>query len=175
MKTSLILVLLAFVLRAVASDGVWYDGDKVAPDRPFQKAKAGFGVQLQLTKKLSFFTEWYSPETPRFELARTAQVGDKVYSALFFFGAGKNPKGESHITFFGRVVGPNGKPIQEFKDVRAVQGPNRSIGYDLSLSEGYMIAEFSAASEKGVYTFEVTVTDHVKNVSIPLVQKIELK
>jgi hypothetical protein len=175
MKTVHLLLLLALLSTAVASEGVWYDGDKIAPDRPHQKAKAGLGVQLQLTKKESFFTDWASPQTPRLEIARTAEAGDKVYSVLFFFGAGKDKKDESHVTFDGRVLDPKNKPIQEFKDVRAIQGPNSASEYDLRLSDGHMMAQFSAASEKGVYTFELTVTDHIKNVSLPLAQKIELK
>ena len=62
---------------------MWYDGDKIAADRPHQKAKAGLGVQLQLTKKESFFTDWASPQTPRLEIAQIAEVGDSVYSVGF--------------------------------------------------------------------------------------------
>jgi len=159
----------------MASPGVWYDGNKVAPDRPHQKAKDGLGVQLQLTKNAAFFSDWALPPPPSLQIVRTAQAGDRVYSVLLFFGAGKNPKGESNVTFSGRVLDPQGKLLQTFDDVRVLQGPNRAGEYNLCLSEGYMTAQFSAESRKGIYTFELTVTDHVKMVSIPLVQNIELK
>ena len=176
MKTISLLFSLALVSGALAaSPGVWYDGNKILPDRPYQKAKEGLGVQLQLTKNLAFFTDWALPKTPHFEIDRTAQAGDKVYSALFFFGAGTDQKGESYVTFSGRVLDPHGMPIQTVQDVRAVRGPNSSGPYNLRLSDGYIIVQFSNGSQKGTYTFEVTVTDHVKNVIIPLVQTIDLK
>ena len=170
-----LVMFLAFASTVMASPGVWYDGNKVAPDRPYQKAKDGLGVQLQLTKDAAFFTDWALPQPPNLAIARTAQIGDRVYSVLLFFGAGRNPKGESNVTFSGRVLDPQGKPLQAFEDVRVLQGPNRADEYNLCLSEGYMTAQFSAESRKGVYTFELTVSDHVKMVSIPLVQTIEMK
>lgn len=175
MKTAHLLLLVALLSTAGASEGVWYDGDKIAPDRPHQKANAGLGVQLQLTKKESFFAEWASPQTPRLEIARTVEAGDKVYSVLFFFGAGKNMKGESRVTFTGRVLDPQNRFVQQFKDVRVIMGPNSAGEYDLRLSDGHVMVQFSTVSEKGIYTFELTVTDHLKKVSLPLIQKIELK
>ena len=175
METLHFLLLLVLVSTATASEGVWYDGNKIVPDRPHQKAEAGFGAQLQLTKKESFFTNWASPQTPQLEIARTAEVGDRVYSVLFFFGAGKDKKGGSHVTFTGRVLDPEGKPIQEFEDVRAIQGHNSAGEYDLRLSDGHMMALFSAASKKGTYTFELIITDHIKKVNLLLSEKIDLK
>jgi len=175
MKITHLILLLALFSAAAATEGVWYDGDKIAPDRPHQKAKAGLGVQLQLTAQESFFTDWASPQTPRLEIVHTASAGDRVFSVLFFFGAGKDKKGQSYVTFSGRVLDPRGKPIQEFNDVRVIHGPNSAREYDHGLSEGHMMVQFSSTSEKGTYRFEVVVNDHVKEVTLPLEQKIELK
>jgi hypothetical protein len=170
------LILLSLVFASICvAQSAWYDGDKIAPDRPNQKAKGGFGAQLQLTNDPSFFTKWATPETPNLVMARFAAIGDRVYSVLLFIGAGKNADGESFVSFHGRVIGPDGRPIQEFKDIRVIHGLNRARDYDIGLSEGYVLASFSNESAKGVYTFELTVTDHVKNVDLKLEQKTELK
>jgi hypothetical protein len=175
MRITHFLLFCTLLSSAVASGGVWYDGDKIAPDRSHQKAKDGLGVQLQLTNDASFFDDWALPHPPNLKITHIAQVGDTIYSVLLFFGAGKDKKGESNVTFEGRVLGPDGNSLQEFKDVRVVHGPNLAGEYDLGLSEGHMIAQFSKASLKGTYTFEVTVTDHIKKVSILLLQKLERK
>ena len=175
MKTARFIFSLAFISTALAQPGVWYESGKEVPDRPYQKAKGGFGVQLQLTKNASFFTDWALPQTPKLEIAKTARAGDKVYSVLFFFGAGKDNNGDSEVSFAGRVLNPAGEPIQEFKDIRAIRGPNSSKEYDLCLSDGHVMISFSAAGDKGFYTFDLNVTDHVKKVILSLSQKVEFK
>ena len=176
MKTLHFALFLALISAAsAASPGVWYDGDKEAPDRPHQKAKQGFGVQLLLTKNESFFTEWLSPTPPKLEVTSTATAGETVYSVLLFFGAGKDKKGNSKVTFSGHVTAPDGKVIQEFKDAIALDGPYSGSPYDLSLSVGYARISMAKEGGKGTYSLEITVTDHIKKLSIPLVQKIELK
>lgn len=175
MKTLHLVLFLALVsVVSGASLGVWYDGDKVAPDRPHQKAKQGFGVQLLLTKNESFFTEWLSPTPPKLEVSSTATAGETVYSVLLFFGAGKDKNGDSKVAFSGRVTAPDGKVVQEFKDAIALDGPYSGSPYDLSLSIGYARISMAKEGGKGTYSLEIVVTDYVKKLSIPLVQKIVL-
>ncbi len=176
MKTLHLVLFLGLVASAyAASPGVWYDGDKEAPDRPHQKAKKGFGVQLLLTKDETFFKAWESPAPPKLEIAKTAMGGDSVYSVLLFFGAGKDKSGKAKVTFSGQVTAPDGKILKKFKDAVALDGPYRGSEYDLSLSAAYVGFQMARKEGKGIYTLEITVTDHVKDVSIPLIQTIELK
>ncbi len=176
MKTLHLVLFLGLAASAfAASPGVWYDGDKEAPDRPHQKAKKGFGVQLLLTKDETFFKAWELPTPPKLEVAKTAEGGDSVYSVLLFFGAGKDKSGKAKVTFSGHVTAPDSKVLKEFKDVVALDGPYRGSEYDLSLSAAYVGFQMAKKEGKGIYTLEITVTDHVKDVSIPLIQTIELK
>lgn len=176
MKSLHLLLFLGLAASAfAAAPGVWYDGDKEAPDRPHQKAKKGFGVQLLLTKDETFFKAWESPTPPKLEVARTAVGGDSVYSVLLFFGAGKDKSGKAKVTFSGHITAPDRKVLKEFKDVIALDGPYRGSEYDLSLSWAYASFQMAKNEGKGIYTLEITVTDHVKDVSIPLIQNIELK
>jgi hypothetical protein len=176
MKIARLLLLLVFVGPVFATEGVWHDGDKIAPERPFQKAASGFGAQFFLTGDKSIFTTWYtSPDAPHFSFNIVAKTGDVYYTALTFFGAGKDDKGNSDVTFAGRVLDPKGTVLQVFDDIRALKGPNGSTGYDLSLAEGYLAVSFTTHSVKGVYRIELKVTDHLKKVTLPLVQTVQLK
>lgn len=176
MKTLHLVLFLGLLVAAFgASPGVWYDGDKKAPDRPHQKAKKGFGVQLLLTKDEAFFKAWESPTPPKLEVAKTAMAGDSVYSVLLFFGAGIDKSGKAKVTFSGHVTAPDGSVLRDFKDVIALDGPYSGSEYDLSLSAAYVGFQMARKEGKGTYTLEIVVTDHVKRVSIPLVQTLELK
>ncbi len=162
----------------VYSDGGhWFDSyGKVSQDHLYQKSRDGFGAMIYLTTQKDFIgTFERSPFLARLEIPESAHAGEKYYALLIIFGPGKDLNGRSFVTFTGRVRDPNEHEYQEYADAIVLKDFNSAPDARLHISNSRITLQFTRESLPGDYTVDLVVTDHIKHVSLHLVQAIRLE
>jgi hypothetical protein len=162
---------------AYSSDGFWCDSDgKVTQDHLHQKVRDGFGAMIYLTPHKDFIESFErSPFVARLESPDSAHAGEKYYALLIIFGPGKDLNGHSFVTFTGRVRDPNEHNYQEYVDAIVLKETNTSPDARLRISNSRITLQFTHDSIPGEYVVDMVVTDHIKHVSLHLMQTVRLE
>jgi len=147
----------------------------VAQPQPMALEAKGFKGFLAVTDDANFYTDWKKPETPTIRKIENVSRGQKIFAIVIFSNIGANEKGAGNVTFDFSLKGPDGTFVDKRENVDALAGrPPSPIGI-LMLSCRPVWVKFDQSDPSGEYTFHVMLTDHVKNVTLPLMYKVQLK
>ena len=160
-------VLLMTLLPARGAES-WQKDGKPAPNTPSMKSKNGFGAQLFLTENAQVIQDWNKPETPKITPAEKARRNVPIFTVLLFVEPGIDPAGMANVTCDIVVRKPDGSVYGQQKNTVVWKHKYLAASHALQLSEGYMGIRIEPKDPSGIYTVEVIVRDHIKNIQLPL-------
>jgi hypothetical protein len=134
------------------------------------KAQGAFGAQLWLVEGRQFFEDWRKPETPSINPVNIVQRGLPIYTAIIFYGAGRDQGGLSNVTYTITVKRPDGSVYQQRNDAIGWQNLAASDERQLLLGRDSMGIIIGPDDPAGRYTVEAVVRDNAKRTELSLMQ-----
>ncbi|MGG6343999.1 hypothetical protein ACQ5SA_12210 [Stenotrophomonas indicatrix] len=174
---ALAMMALMLPLTALASDG-WIDSNgKAVPQTDTMKSKDGFAASLLVTSDADWQAKWETPPetTPGFTEASEVQLGGELFLLIFL----SNPQLDEYrvpkVHCDLRMLRPDGSTSVDERDVpcftAALPGPPTLL-YMTNLHLKF-VAE--AGDPKGTWTAQVVVRDLLRNVSLPLQARFDVR
>ncbi len=134
------------------------------------KSKGNFGAQLWLINDADFFLNWRKPETPAIRPVEIAVRGQALYTAIVFYGAGRDDKGLSNVSYDITVRRPDNSVYTLSRDLVGFQNLGATDDKQLYLGRNYVSINIGPADPAGLYTVETNVHDNIGRTELPLVQ-----
>lgn len=161
--------LVASAALAGADGWVTHDGEAV-PDTAYRKSVDGFGGWLVVTPDADWPRKWDAPprDIPRLETAQYVDYGDRLTILAFYTNPATDAAGEIDIRCDVLVTRPDGTVASRARDRRCASPEHEGDLQALRLS--WTVVEYlgERSDPTGRWTVEITITDAVRGVSIPL-------
>jgi len=150
----------------------WIENGKPISSRSNVKIVNGVGVMLFLTDNPQLFEDRKKSGTPKLNPLVKINRGISVYTALLLSDPGVNASGSADLTFDLRVRKPDGTLLAETKEVVCWNGRYNVPAHNLQLSQGHI--QITPEDVSGIYTVEIIVKDHIKQIEIPVQTTFEV-
>ena len=176
MRNAVLLVLILISGVAGAEVG-WKDRDgNPVPDSESQKSIAGFGGLLVMTPDEDWEEKWNTPPEvgPQFSHTSKVERGGKLFILTMFTNPQIDDAGAAHITIDIDIKRPDGSSSMHTADAVCFQG---ELGppYNVYLC-GPVVGFIGEESDPaGTWSVQITLTDELRKVSMPLVTRFELR
>jgi len=180
-KFLLIAALLIPFTSVYAQSENWRDQNgKPLPETPSVKSHDGFGGTVVITSDGDWKQKWETPpgSTPKLTVAQTVEAGRTITLLIFFTNPKLDAAGNADVRCEVRLVDPKGKSSVLRKDGVCYDGPIGGPPANVYLSRPTFAFTFNAkdaADLPGVWSFDVTLRDEGRKVSLPLRASVELK
>ena len=171
-------LLLASVSVGAAAQVGWHDrSGKPIPETPSMKSSGGLGAALLITPDSDWQAKWNTAADtiPRFNETRKVGPGGALYILTFLSNVQTDlVSGMTDITCDFAVVRPDGTDSVRQQDLPCLKIHPGAPGY-VYLSNASITYTADPGDPRGVWQVDVTVKDHVRNVSIPLHSSFEVQ
>ncbi len=171
--------LLALILMAHATfaDVGWRDADgNPIPDTEFQKSVRGFGGLLVVTPDKDWEEKWNTPPevAPQFSSASTVEVGGELFILTMFTNPKVDRSGAADVVLDLEVKRPDGSMSTDAESAICFQGELRSPPHNVYLCATVVGFAGEPSDPRGTWSVQITITDRIRKVSIPLSTEFEL-
>jgi hypothetical protein len=170
MKSVLISLLMSLSLVAHAESDGWVTRDgKPVPNSDLMKSMNGFGGSLVVTPDPDWEAKWNtSPETvPHFSEARNVSYGEQLTILTFYINPKTNASGELDVLCDIKIMRPDGRS-SEYKGVQCASGKLQGSPRNVRLTTAVIKYIGEASDPPGKWIVEVTLTDKMRGIAIPL-------
>ena len=134
------------------------------------KSKGNFGSQLWLITDADFFLSWRKREMPTIAPIEIAVRGQPVYTAIIFYGAGRDEKGLTNVTYDVTVRRPDNTVYTVSNGLIGFQNLGPTDEKQLLLGRNYVGINISQTDPAGLYTVEAMVHDNIGRADLSLIQ-----
>lgn len=174
---ALAMMALMLPMTTFASDG-WINGDgKAVPQTDAMKSSDGFAASLLVTSDADWRAKWETPpeSTPSFTEASEVHLGGELFLLTFLSNPQLDENRVPKVHCDLRMLRPDGSTSVDERDVpcftAALPGPPTLL-YMTSVQLKF-VAE--ASDPKGTWTAQVVVRDLLRNVSLPLQARFDVR
>ena len=147
----------------------------VQSNTDYIKSSGNFGAQLYLINDATFFQDWRKPETPSIAPIDLALRGQPIYTAIIFYGEGRDPGGLANVNYDVTVRRPDGTIYDKRDSMIGYQNLAPTDERELQLGRNYLTIVIGNDDPVGVYTVEVVTHDKVNHVDLLLKQTFVVK
>ena len=162
---------LLFVTGSASAQFGWHDpAGTLIPENGAMKSRDGLGAALLMTPDRDWQAKWNTaPQTiPRFNQSRDVGAGGALFILTLLSNVKVDPSsGMTDVTCDFAVVRPDGSDSVRQRDLPCLKIRPGDPG-NVYLSNASMTYTADPGDLRGVWQVDVTVRDHVRNVSIPL-------
>ena len=141
-----------------------------------QKSVEGFAGMLVATTDMDWKEKWQTPSEkgPRFNQVSSIRRGQPAAIMTFYSGPRPDAEGNINIACDIKLTTPDKKIVIDSKDVAIGGGRLHGNALNLRLSPAVIDFMGDATDPPGVWLFEITLTDKIRNVTIPLSLRLTL-
>lgn len=139
------------------------------------KASGNFGAQLYLVGDNTFFQDWRKPETPSVTPVDLALRGQPIFTAVIFYGEGRDAGGLANVNYDVTVRRPDGSIYEKRDSMIGYQALAPTDDRQLQLGRNFLSIVVGNDDPAGTYTVEVLVRDKVNRLELPLKQTFVVK
>jgi hypothetical protein len=171
------LLALFLISHATFADVGWRDGEgNPVPDTESQKSVQGFGALLVVTPDEDWEEKWNTPPevAPQFSGSSTVEIGGKLFILTMFTNPAVDDSGAADVVLDLEVKRPDGSTSTHAESALCFEGEFRGPPHNVSLCATVVGFVGEPTDPAGVWPVQVTVTDRIRNVSVPLSTKFEL-
>lgn len=174
---ALALTALMLPMTAVA-DGGWIDRDgNAVAQTDAMKSKDGFAASLLLTSDADWQAKWETPAdtTPGFSEAHQVQLGEELFVLTFLSNPQLGKDGAAQVHCDVRMLRPDGSTSVDERDVPCFTArlPGPPTLLYMSTVQLKFVAEHG--DPKGTWTAQVVVKDLLRDVSLPLQARFDVR
>lgn len=171
------LLALVFVSHAAFADVGWRDADgDPVPNTESQKSVRGFGGLLVVTPDKDWEEKWNTPPevAPRFSSASTVEIGGELFILTMFTNPKVNRSGAADVVLDVEVKRPDGSVSTDAQSAICFQGELRGPPHNVYLCATVVGFVAEPSDPPGTWSVQITITDRVRKVSVPLSTEFEL-
>lgn len=173
-----VLLALLLISDAACAEVGWKDQDgKPVPDTESQKSIAGFGGLLVVTPDEDWEKKWNTPPEvgPQFSSASFVERGGKLFILTMFTNPQVDDSGAADVALDIDVKRPDGSSAMHTEGAVCFQGELLGPPHNVYLCGPVVGFVGEPSDPAGTWSVQITLTDKIRKVRIPLATHFELR